>query len=582
MKLGPADKLWMKIFQARGVTLSKEWAKDEIDRCREDHKYFIDHYCLIRNRTEDGMILPPKSVVYDDVIDIKLYDIQGVYLDSVNDNQNTAVVKTRQSGISLTTGLYVLKRATFENNKEFIVISKSERESIKFLDELKFSHMYLPFFLRRPKNGNMKKLVLGGEYNSSVIRALPGGKDAGRSYTATLLVLDETAFIEHADNIWSAASPTLTTTGGKAILISTPWEDEGLFFDVVEGARDEINDFKLVEVPWRAIPNRDEAWYAKECARLQHVEEKIKTELDMQFITRGVAFFSMDKIKELPLAAPLVNIINETADLVDPNYHNIEISDFYSGVSLPLLGKGHIYEFPKKEAVYIIGHDPAEDGTSSCHGTVIFQVDGFPQVHPRVVAEFRSKSIVMDSLIDMSVYYNNAKIVIEKNRGFAVIMHFASLDRDDLIITRPNGEPGIVTTTASRQILLKLLNKFFCSDVDSIPLILYEEAKEFRRNSAGKLKGKKYDDLLFGAGIALLGLATLPERILDMTGVSKDERLALLASLRDLTTDKRIPASTADRYMAQLKEDLFGQYKQPVDTNRTKDIMKKYEHMLPR
>jgi hypothetical protein len=243
MKWTQADKLWMKIFDHRGIKVTKEWAKDEVARCAEDHEYFIDTYCLIRNRAEDDDALPPGTIIYGDVIDFKLYGIQKEYLLAVIENQNTVAIKTRQSGVSLTTGLYLLKRGTFENNKEFIVISKSERESIKFLDELKFSQMYLPFFLRRKIDGNMKKLIFGNKYNHTLIRALPGGKDAGRSYTATMLVLDETAFIEHVDGIWSAASPTLSTTGGKAVLISTPWEDEGLFYDVVEGAREDINDF---------------------------------------------------------------------------------------------------------------------------------------------------------------------------------------------------------------------------------------------------------------------------------------------------------------------------------------------------
>lgn len=574
--LSPADKVWMSIFRDRGVTVTRDWAASEFAKCKNDYAYFIDNYCLIKFRADSEAVLPPGTKVYGDVADIKLYGVQREYLDTVVSNQNTVACKTRQSGISLTTGLFILWRGTFESSKEFIVISKSERESIKFLDELKFSQIHLPFFLRRPADGNMKKLVLGNKYSNSVIRALPGGKDAGRSYTATMLVLDEVAFIDHVADIWTAASPTLTTTGGKAVMISTPWEDEGLFFDVVEGARNEVNGFKLVEIPWESIPGRDEAWYANECAKLQHIEEKIRTELDMKFITRGMAFFSMDKINEHPLSTPVARIVNESTEILD-DYHAEALQDFYSLVSLPLIGKGYIYEFPDPSAVYIVAHDPAEDGTTSCHGTVVMRIDGFPREHPKVVFEHRAQSIVMDSLLDLSAFYNDAKVVLEKNRGYAVIMHFTSLDKDHLIIKRPNGQHGIVTTTASRQILLKLLNKFFTSDSLSMPLIALEECKGFRRDSTGKLKGRKYDDILFATGMGLLGLNTMPEMLLDLEDLGQDERLKLLESLKDLTKDRRISSVTANKYLASLKAALFSTKKH---TNHEETI-KKFGHLLP-
>ncbi len=575
-----ADKLWMEIFKHRGITLSKEWAQDEIARCEEDYEYFIDSYALIRNRAENNDALPPGTIIFGDVIDFKLYGVQREYLKDVTNNQNTVAIKTRQSGVSLTTGLYLLKRGTFEKNKEFIVISKAERESIKFLDELKFSQMYLPFFLRRRAGGNMKKLVLGNDYNHTLIRALPGGKDAGRSYTATMLILDEVAFIEHVESIWSAAAPVLTTTGGKAVMISTPWEDEGLFFDVVEGARDGINEFKLVEIPWESIPGRDADWYARECAKLQHVEEKIKTELDMQFISRGTSFFSMSKIKEKEKSPYQGFIKNERVEVTDTLY-NGDLGNFYDSVSIPTMGTGYIYEFPQEDSYYVVSHDPAEDGTSSSHGITIFKVNGFPKTHPKIVLEWKTKSIVMDTLIDLSKLYNNCKVVVEKNRGYAVIMHFIAADAEDLLMKRPNDQYGLVTNTASRQILLKLLNKYFTSDVEEMPLMLLEETKGFRRTKAGKLKGKKSDDLLFAAGMGLLALATLPDMVLPLfEEILPDERLKLMESLKNVTNDRKIPTVTSNRYMGELKKRLFGTNTSSV-TNLSEETMEQLKHLLP-
>lgn len=574
-----ADKLWMKIFEHRGIKISKEWAQEEVLRCKEDHVYFIDNYALIKNRAENDQALPPGTVIYGDVIDLKLYGVQKEYLQTIVDHQNTAAIKTRQSGVSLTTGLYLLKRATFENNKEFICISKAEREAIKFLDELRFSQMHLPFFLRRRSTGNMKKLVLGQDHNFTLIRALPGGKDAGRSYTATMLVLDEAAFIENVDTIWSAAAPVLTTTGGKAVIISTPWEDEGLFYDIVEGARDQINDFKLVEVPWSAIPGRDHIWYAKECAKLQHVEEKIKTELDMKFISRGTAFFSVDKIKEKPPAKYLATINNDSVNCIDDLYAS-NLSDLIGAVSLPTVGTGYIYRFPQPGDQYMVSHDPAEDGTSSLNGITIFRINDFPKAHPQLAFELRSKASVMDTLIDLSMFYNNCKVIVEKNRGYAVIMHFVASDKEHLLMKRPNDEYGLITNTASRQILLKLLNKYMTSDIEERPVLMYEEAKGFFRNKAGKLKGKKYDDVLFSAGIGLLGLATLPDMIMCDFNATADERIKMIESLKNLVTDKKISTVTTDRYLLDLRKRLFGSETESK-TNLNNEQLKQLQHLLP-
>ena len=229
-----ADKLWLEIFDDRKIKVTKEWAHQELIKCAKDPMYFIDEYFLVRNRAESNDALPPGVKLYGDMIDLKMFPIQRQFLGTVINEQNTAAIKTRQSGISTVTGAFLLQQTTFRNNKEFIVLSKSEKESIKFLGEVQTAFLYLPFFLRRPpKDGQLRKkeMDLGSKYNFSSIKALTSGKGSGRSYTATILVMDEAAFIQGANDIWAAASPTLTTTGGKAVIISTPWEEEGFFFD---------------------------------------------------------------------------------------------------------------------------------------------------------------------------------------------------------------------------------------------------------------------------------------------------------------------------------------------------------------
>lgn len=572
-----ADKLWLEIFDYRRIKVTKEWVHQEKIKCARDPLYFINQYCLVRNRAEDEAALPPGVVLYGDMIDLKTYPIQDHFLTTVMQQQNTCSVKTRQSGVSTVTGLFLLQQATFRNNKLFIVISKSEKESIKFLDEVQTAYLYLPFFLRRkPRDGMLKKkeMDLGTEYNASSIKALTSGKGSGRSYTATILVMDEAAFIQGANDIWAAASPTLTTTGGKAVIISTPWEEEGFFYELVENCRANRSVFKLVEIPWRSIPARNEEWYARECAKLNHVASLIRTELDMGFITRGTPFFDMELIDKLP-DAPVLASVTERTDFRDTVVDPFSFNEFEETVSLPKSNWCNVIEFVEPGVKYLVGHDPADDGDSSDNGIVVARFDGFPYKPPKVVLEMRSPNTVFGTLIDLSKYYNDAKVIVEKNRGFAVLNYFVSMEEEDRLFKRPNGDYGMLTNTATREMLLKLISKYFTIDTGDLTPILKYEVGGFKRDQKGKLKGTKGDDTIFSLGVLLLALTLFP----DLLGVDggEDTRIQLIKSLKGLGHGSRnIPTSTIEGYLEGLKSRMGF-----IQNNPKRSKGKKYSQSLP-
>jgi len=75
---------------------------------------------------------------------------------------------------------------TFQNNKTVLLYSKTEKDAIETLTELKFMYDSLPFFLRRScLKRNEKQLILGNNRNSSKINAQTSGRQSGRSQSAT-------------------------------------------------------------------------------------------------------------------------------------------------------------------------------------------------------------------------------------------------------------------------------------------------------------------------------------------------------------------------------------------------------------
>jgi hypothetical protein len=138
----------------------------------------------------------------------------------------------------------------FNDNKEIVIISKAEGEAIKFLGNIYWAFNHLPFFLRRQYSRAVKKeFWLGSTNKATKISVLTSTSKSGRSFSATILILDETEFIEHADDLWAAAQPTLSATGGQAILISTPWMYKSFFYEICHGeSGDGQNAFKIFKI----------------------------------------------------------------------------------------------------------------------------------------------------------------------------------------------------------------------------------------------------------------------------------------------------------------------------------------------
>jgi hypothetical protein len=67
--------------------------------------------------------------------------------------------------------------------------------------------------------------------NGSQIIALPCGSDGAslRGYTENLVVMDEATFMPE-DVILSVIFPMLATTNGTAIMLSTPWGRDHIFY----------------------------------------------------------------------------------------------------------------------------------------------------------------------------------------------------------------------------------------------------------------------------------------------------------------------------------------------------------------
>lgn len=179
------------------------------------------------------------------------YDYQLRFAREIPDHENIIVGKSRQIGVSEM--LTDLSRQYVEDGKRVLVISKNQKLSADFLKRTDLKHH--PAKVKA--NETEAELANGG-----ILRALPATEDAGRGFTADLVIVDEAAFHPFAEKNFRAYRPTMAD-GGKLIVVSTGDGASGWFHEVFEAARQGINSFTWFFFGADERP-RPEGWYEKE------------------------------------------------------------------------------------------------------------------------------------------------------------------------------------------------------------------------------------------------------------------------------------------------------------------------------
>lgn len=182
-----------------------------------------------------------------------------------------AINKPRQCGISTIAAAEVAWEFCNVPGAQIVIISKDKDAAVNF-------HTYVYQVLRSvAKNDpNFPKLVKENErvttnVHGAKITSLAAGAETGRSFSATHLIFDEMAFAQYADDIWQAASPTLSRTNGRATVISTPKGRANLFAQIFEKV--DHMGFTTFNYGWWDVPDYN-PYYNEMIAAESAVEKK--------------------------------------------------------------------------------------------------------------------------------------------------------------------------------------------------------------------------------------------------------------------------------------------------------------------
>jgi hypothetical protein len=448
---------------------------EEIVRCGRDPIYFFNTYCKIQHPTRG--LLP-----------FKTYDFQNDCVDQFRKNRYNIVVKSRQLGLSTITAAYAVWMALYQKEKNILVIATKLAVAQGFIRKVKTILNNMPTWLILPQiTANNKQQV---EFsNGSSIKAIPTSEDAGRSESLTLLIIDECAFVRNFDEIWTALYPTIST-GGQAILLSTPNGVGGQFYKLYADAESGINQFNPVKLPWHVHPEHDQAWFDKESKNFS--DRQIAQEFLCDFAASGETFLTDDDIA------------------------------WVNGMCRPPVMRGGpdmnvwIWKIPLSEHKYILTGDVARgDATDFSTFHIIDCMTG------EVVVEYRGKmppDRFAELINEWGLKYNKALVCPENNSyGYACLLRLRDLayprifsqgTKTALIgdYTQPVdlAQAGFATTGKTRTIILTKLEELIRNKIiTSYSTRFYQELKTFvwsNNSKAEAMKGHN-DDLVMSLAI---------------------------------------------------------------------------------
>ena len=177
-------------------------------------------------------------------MDIQLDPWQEQFLDTEGDKILCCGRQVGKSVIAaMDAGTYALKNA----KKEVLMIAPTERQAYELFDKtLSFisfkSHKSIKMGKSRPTK---KRIQLK---NGTIINCLPTGiSGVGiRGRTVHRLYVDEASRVP--EEVWTAVTPMLLTTGGDTILLSTPFGRQGYFYRIWNNPDNSFTKFELTSI----------------------------------------------------------------------------------------------------------------------------------------------------------------------------------------------------------------------------------------------------------------------------------------------------------------------------------------------
>ncbi len=151
-------------------------------------------------------------------------------------SKRICVCISRQMGKTSMAAIMAFYKAYFTDRSTTVVVSATKPQAMELIRRIKdfmqsSDYGFIFETLAPSKRDSKSEIILKEHGTESRIISIPA-TDAGRGYTADLVIVDEAAFIENGDYIFhQVIEPMTQATEGNILLLSTPNGRQGFFYD---------------------------------------------------------------------------------------------------------------------------------------------------------------------------------------------------------------------------------------------------------------------------------------------------------------------------------------------------------------
>lgn len=524
----------------------------EYTKCSQDPCYVIESYFETFDKTREGYV------------PFELFDGQRKLVSNYRKHRFNLVLKYRQAGISTVTAAYSAVLTAFaspDRPEKVLILANKQETAIEFQNKIINFIKQLPDWVNVTFDKSSQKHVRLS--NGSEIKAVATSQDALRGYTPTVLLIDEAAFVEGGQELWTACLASIGT-GGKAVLISTPNGLDPIYYASYEGAIKGDNSFCVTHLKWwqdprfnkdlRLVKTKDivdwfqkpasekdediieaaidlhpdviakfmeegykphSTWYENMCRDMNFNKRMINQELECAFIGSGDNVIEGEVIRK-----------QEQENVKEPS---IKDKNWDSNL--------WIWELPQKGHRYILALDVSRGDSEDATGMCIIDYDTFEQVleyHGKVPPDIAAQLVdqygrMYDALSTFDITGGMGVASTQKLKELNYPKRLLHYDKDGdsnsmYYIPDENAIPGINFASRNRrsQIVAALEEAVSRGGFKIRSERLTAELKKFvyKNGKPDHMKGS-HDDLIMALGMCLFVANTSFKRLQESDNMTK-------------------------------------------------------------
>ena len=456
----------------------------EIEKCMDNFEYFCHKYVKILHAVHG-------------TIPFITYKYQRRVARFYQEEKYSIVSKFRQGGLTTIATLFALWKCLFFEGQSIYLLSRTDREAMEAGLMIDRALENMPKWLWEKDANITKHEKVFGETKSRACFYTPV---AIRGKTASLIIIDEAAFIEGMEDHWKSMYPVVAT-GGNVFVISTVNGLGNWYEETYHAAEAGKSFFKIIDLDyWEHPEYATPEWESKTKANMGSIAWK--QEILRSFLGSGSTYIHPDIIADLDQStrtnAPRRTLFEKWCNKTDEKRAEWDNGALWIWIE-PI--EGH---------EYLISTDVAE-GVGEAGDNSSFQI--LDVVTMEQVGEFYSNtippSILAQILNQIGIYYNNALIVVENNTigGSVVNALQHELGYENLFYEAKSKKPGIKVGANNRNSITECLQQRLIHKTVKInSRRLVNELKTFVYNASTKKaesQKRKHDDAIMSLCLGL-------------------------------------------------------------------------------